>query len=70
MPAFTYVASLIVAEVIGIAGAAILGSAGVAFVTSAIALGLALTTARLLGLTGGAGGTAVCGGHAGRYGAV
>lgn len=58
MPAFTYVASLIVAEVIGIAGAAILGSAGVAFVTSAIALGLALTTARLLGLTGGAGGTA------------
>lgn len=58
MPAFTYVASLIVAEVIGIAGAAILGSAGVAFVTSAIALGLAMTTARLLGLTGGGGGTA------------
>ena len=58
MPAFTYVASLIVAEVIGIAGAAVLGSAGVAFVTSAIALGLAMTTARLLGLTGGGGGTA------------
>ena len=58
MPAFTYVASLVVAEVIGIAGAAILGSAGVAFVTSAIALGLAMTTARLLGLTGGGGGTA------------
>jgi hypothetical protein len=57
MPAFTYVASLIVAEVIGIAGAAILGSAGVAFVTSAIALGLAITTARLLGLSGGGGGT-------------
>ena len=58
MPAFTYVASLLVAEFIGIAGAAILGSAGVAFVTSAIALGLAMTTARLLGLTGGGGGTA------------
>lgn len=58
MPAFTYVASLIVAEVIGITGAAILGSAGVAFVTSAIALGLAITTARLLGLGGGGGGTA------------
>ena len=57
MPAFTYVASLIVAEVIGIAGAAILGSAGVAFVTSAIALGLAVTTSRLLGLGGGGGGT-------------
>lgn len=58
MPAFTYVASIIVAEVIGIAGAAILGSAGVAFVTSAIAFGLAYGTARLLGLTGGSGGTA------------
>jgi len=58
MPAFTYVASLIVAEVIGIAGAAILGSAGVAFVTSAIALGLAIVTSRVLGLGGGSGGTA------------
>jgi hypothetical protein len=58
MPAFTYVASLIVAEVIGIAGAAILGSAGIAFVTSAVALGLAVTTSRLLGLSGGSGGTA------------
>ena len=57
MPAFTYVASLIVAEVIGIAGAAILGSAGVAFVTSVVALGLAIGTSRLLGLGGGAGGT-------------
>ena len=58
MPAFTYVASVIVANVIGITGAAILGSAGVAFVTSAIAFGLAYGTARILGLTGGAGGTA------------
>jgi hypothetical protein len=58
MPAFTYIASLIVAEVIGIAGAAILGSAGVAFVTSVIAVGLAITTSRLLGLGGGGGGTA------------
>ena len=58
MPAFTYVASLVVAEVIGIAGAAILGSAGVAFVTSAIALGLAIVTSRVLGLGGGSGGTA------------
>jgi hypothetical protein len=57
MPAFTYVASLLVVEFIGIAGAAILGSAGVAFVTSAIAFGLAYGTARILGLTGGAGGT-------------
>tara|TARA_R110000868_G_scaffold69724_1_gene204902 strand:- start:80 stop:1993 length:1914 start_codon:yes stop_codon:yes gene_type:complete len=57
MPAFTYVASLIVAEVIGIAGAAILGSAGLAFVTSVVALGLGLATSRLLGLSGGSGGT-------------
>ena len=58
MPAFSYVASIIVAEVIGIAGAAILGSAGVAFVTSVVALGLGIATSRLLGLTGGSGGTA------------
>lgn len=58
MPLFTYAASIIVAEFIGIAGAAVLGSAGLAFVTSAIAFGLAYGTARLLGLTGGAGGTA------------
>ena len=57
MPAFTYVASIIVAEVIGIAGAAILGSAGIAFVTSAIALGLATVTSRLINGSGGAGGT-------------
>jgi len=57
MPAFTYVASIIVANVIGIAGAAILGSAGLAFVTSVIALGLGIATSRLLGLSGGAGGT-------------
>ena len=55
MPAFTYVASIIVANVIGIGGAAILGSAGVAFVTSAIAVGLAVVTSRLIG--GGAGGS-------------
>ena len=58
MPAFSYIASIIVAEVIGIAGAAILGSAGVAFVTSVVALGLGIATSRLLGLSGGAGGTA------------
>lgn len=57
MPAFTYVASVIVASAIGIGGAAVLGAAGVAFVTSAIAFGLAYGTARILGLTGGAGGT-------------
>lgn len=57
MPAFTYVASIIVAEVIGIAGAAVLGSAGLAFVTSVIATGLAYATSRLLGTTGGSGGT-------------
>ena len=58
MPAFTYVASIIVAEFIGIAGAAILGSAGIAFVTSAIALGLATVTSRLInGSGGGSGGT-------------
>ena len=57
MPAFTYVASVIVASAIGIGGAAILGAAGVAFVTSVVALGLAVTTSRLLGLSGGAGGT-------------
>ena len=57
MPAFTYVASVIVASAIGIGGAAILGSAGLAFVTSVIALGLGIATSRLLGLSGGAGGT-------------
>jgi hypothetical protein len=58
MPFFSYLASVIVAEVVGIAGAAILGSAGVAFVTSVVALGIGIATSRLLGLTGGAGGTA------------
>ena len=57
MLAFTYLASVIVASAIGISGAAILGSAGVAFVTSVVALGLGIATSRLLGLTGGAGGT-------------
>jgi len=58
MPAFTYVASIIVAEVGGIMLAATIGSAGIAFVTSAIAFTLAYGTAKLLGLTGGgAGGT-------------
>ena len=57
IPAFTYVASIIVAEVFWTAGLYALGSAGVAFVTSAIAFGLAYGTARLLGLTGGSGGT-------------
>jgi hypothetical protein len=57
MPAFTYLASVIVASAIGISGAAILGSAGLAFVTSVVALGLGIATSRLLGLSGGAGGT-------------
>lgn len=57
MPAFTIAASYIVTAVVGIGGAAILGAAGVAFITSVVAVGLALATARLLGLTGGAGGT-------------
>lgn len=57
MPVFTYVAAVLVAEVGGIMLAAAIGSAGIAFVTSAIALGLAITTARVLGLTGGDGGT-------------
>ena len=57
MPAFTLVASYIVAEIGGIALAAALGSAGLAFVTSAIAVGLAIATSRLLGLDGGGGGT-------------
>lgn len=57
MPAFTYVAAVLVAEIGGIMLAAAIGSAGIAFVTSAIALGLAITTSRLLGLTGGGGGT-------------
>ena len=57
MPAFTYVASIIVAETIGFAVAAAYGSAGLAFVTSAVALGLALVTSKMLGLSGGGGGT-------------
>lgn len=57
MAVFTYAASYIVTAIVGIGGAAILGSAGVAFVTSVVAYGLAYTTARVLGLNGGAGGT-------------
>jgi len=57
MPAFSYAAAIIVAEVGGIVFAAAVGAAGVAFTTSVIALGLAMVTARVLGLTGGAGGT-------------
>jgi len=59
MAVFTIAASYIVTAAIGITGAAVLGAAGVAFVTSVVAVGLALATARLLGLnSGGAGGTA------------
>ena len=57
MPAFTLVASYILAETVGFALAAALGSAGLAFVTSAIAVALAIATSRLLGLDGGGGGT-------------
>lgn len=58
MPAFTFVASVIVAEVGGIMLAAAIGSAGVAFVTSVIATGLAYVTARLIsGGSSGGGGT-------------
>jgi hypothetical protein len=53
MPAFTFVASYIAVSI----GAWALGSAGLAFVTSVIALGLGIATSRLLGLTGGSGGT-------------
>jgi hypothetical protein len=53
MPAFTFVASVIAVEL----GAWALGSVGLSFVTSAIALGLAMVTSRVLGLDGGAGGT-------------
>jgi hypothetical protein len=53
MPAFTFVASYIAVSI----GAWALGSAGLAFVTSVIALGLGMATARVLGLTGGSGGT-------------
>ena len=57
MPAFTLAATYIVASVGGIGLAAAVGSAGLAFITAAVAVGLALATSRLLGLTGGAGGT-------------
>jgi hypothetical protein len=59
MAVFTIAASYIVTAAIGgTAFAAAIGVAGVAFVTSVVAVGLALATSRLLGLTGGAGGTA------------
>ncbi len=57
MPAFTFVASVIVAEIGGIALAAALGSTGLAFVTSVIATGLAYATARILGVGESSGGT-------------
>lgn len=58
MPAFTYIATIIVAEIGGIALAAAVGSAGLAFITSAVAVGLAYVTSRLInGAGGGSGGT-------------
>jgi len=57
MAAFTLAATYIVASIGGIGLAAAVGSAGLAFITSVVAVGLALATSRLLGLTGGAGGT-------------
>ena len=57
MAFFTLAATYIVASVGGIGLAAAVGSAGLAFITAAVAVGLALATSRLLGLTGGAGGT-------------
>ena len=58
MAVFTLAATYIVASVGGIGLAAAVGSAGLAFITAAVAVGLALATSRLLGLSGGAGGTA------------
>jgi hypothetical protein len=55
MPVFSAAAAFIVAEVIGIGGAAILGSAGLAFVTSVVAVGLAAVTSRLINGSGAAG---------------
>ena len=56
MPAFTAIASYIVAEIGGIALAAALGSAGLAFVTSVVAVGLAAVTSRLINGSGRSGG--------------
>lgn len=58
MAVFTIAATYIVASIGGIGLAAAVGSAGLAFITAAVAVGLALATSRLLGLSGGAGGTA------------
>jgi hypothetical protein len=58
MAFFTLAATYIVASVGGIGLAAAVGSAGLAFITAAVSVSLALVTSRLLGLSGGAGGTA------------
>ncbi len=54
-PVFSIAAAYIVTAVVGIGGAAVLGAAGVAFLTSAVAVGLAVVTSRLI--NGGGGGT-------------
>lgn len=50
MPAFTAIASYIVTAVVGISGAAVLGSAGITFLTAVVATGLAVVTSKVLGL--------------------
>ena len=59
MPAFTAVASYLVAEIGGIALAAAVGSAGITLITSVVATGLAVLTSRIIngGGSSGSGGT-------------
>jgi hypothetical protein len=57
MPAFTAIAAIIISEVGGITLAAAVGSAGLSFLTSVVATGLAIVTSRLISGVGASGGS-------------
>jgi len=57
MPAFTAIASILIAEIGGITLAAAVGSAGLSFLTSVVATGLAIVTSRLISGVGANGGS-------------
>jgi hypothetical protein len=48
MPAFSAIAAYLVTAIVGIEGAAILGAAGVSFLTSVVAVGIAAVTSRII----------------------
>jgi hypothetical protein len=57
MPAFTAIAAILISEIGGITLAAAVGSAGLSFLTSVVATGLAIVTSRLISGVGANGGS-------------